>query len=92
MSELATWLLQQIPAIIIMGIVMYFMYKYIKAKDKLVAKKDEIIMSFADKAISAIEASNLKSDVNSGEHKKILDEINDLYKLAMSCKTIKNDI
>ncbi len=84
--EITDWLLKQIPVIVVMGVVIYYMYKYIKAKDVIIAAKDEATMKMAEKVLTVASLWDVKSDLNTKEHEKILLGLSDLIDFAKSCK------
>lgn len=76
--EMVNWLLEQVPVVTIMGLVSYYLYKYVKKKDTIIEAKDIALMTLAEKIISVTSLLEVKSQVTTKEHEeciKLLHEI-----------------
>jgi len=89
--ELTDWLLRQIPAIIIMGVIIYVMFRYIQTKDKVIKAKDITLMSLAEKSLTVAAMWDVKSQLNSEEHKDILIKVGEIRDIVKLLKTNGNN-
>ena len=97
--EVWQWLLVQAPVIVVLGVVVYYqwlvnkdqrkeMKALCKAHREEISTKDERNVELANKALAVASLYDVKSDLNSKEHEKILileSEIRDIV------RDIKND-
>lgn len=81
--QIISWLLEQIPTIIVMGIVMYFLYKYIKTKDTIIEAKDIALMTLAEKIITVTSLMEVKADINTKEHEEVIKTLREIKELLI---------
>lgn len=75
------WLLEQIAVVVVMGIVIYAMFRYIQFKDKIIKAKDDKILEMAEKVLVVASLWDVKSNINTQEHKDILDELDTIKRI-----------
>lgn len=81
--DVTKWLLEQIPAIIIMGITIYAMFKYIRFKDKIISEKDHQMSVVVEKVLTVAALWDVKSDLNTKEHEELKESIEELRDILM---------
>lgn len=101
-TDIWKWLLLQPPIIVFLSVVAYYQWKLLREKDKthakliekkdllhqeIIDKKDERNSQLADKALTVASLYDVKGDMNSVEHKKIIDLQEDIKDIL---KEIKN--
>lgn len=87
--DLLHWVIEQTPVIVVMSIVIYYLFKYIKDKDAIIKSKDEKAAEMAEKIIAVASLWDTKSTINSKEHQMISDKLIELKEIANQCKTLK---
>ena len=90
--EMWDWLLNQTHVMIVMGIVIYYLYKEYKAlqksSSKIIEAKDITIISITEKVLTVATLWDVKSDLNTKEHDKITSGVEELTDLV---KEIRNE-
>ena len=81
--DITKWLLEQIPAIVIMGIAIYAMFRYIKLKDKIISEKDHQMSVVVEKVLTVAALWDVKSDLNTKEHEELKASIKELRDILM---------
>ena len=81
--DITKWLLEQLPAVVIMGVMLYSMFRYIRHKDCLIKEKDGQMAVIVEKVLTVAALWDVKSDLNTKEHEELKGSIEDLRDMLM---------
>lgn len=71
------WLLDQVPVVVVMGIMIYIIYKYLLMRDKVIQGKDEAIEKISQKALTVAAMWEAKGEMTTVEHQTLMKQIED---------------
>jgi len=77
-----TWLLEQVPVVVVMGVVIIYLYKYIQKKDKAILAKDETLVEMSSEVLKVATLWEIRSIQNTKEHELLLTSVEELKALA----------
>jgi len=89
--DMLDWVLQQSLPVTILSVIIYKMWGYILTKDKTIKAKDEALAKLSELALKVAALWDVKSNLNTEEHKQIKAKVQELLDFTKTCNTSKND-